>query len=69
MIVRLREDEQVVVALQILVVRLEPLAAELRLAQRVALDHRAHRAVEDEHALGENRVELLSGRHRVACPL
>ena len=35
----------------------EPLAAEIRLGQLVALDHRAHRAVEDEDALGEEVVE------------
>ena len=35
--------------------RREPLAAEIRFAELVALDHRAHRAVEDENALGEKR--------------
>ena len=35
----------------------EPLAAELGVGQLEALDHRAHRAVEDEDALGEQLVE------------
>ena len=35
----------------------EPLAAEVGLLQLVPLDHRAHRAVENEEALGEQCVE------------
>ena len=42
--------EQIVVAAQVARVIREPLAAEVRLGQLVALDHRAHRAVEDEDA-------------------
>ncbi len=49
--VGLRQDQQVVVALLVVAVVLEPLAAEVRLAQPEPLDHRAHRAVEDEDLL------------------
>ena len=52
-----RQDQQVVVALEILRVVLEPLAAEVRFRQLVALDHRPHRAVEDEDALRERALE------------
>ena len=45
------QDEDVVGALEVVVVVLEALAAELIFGQRVALDHRAHRAVDDEDAL------------------
>ena len=48
-----RELEQLVVALQVLRMVLEALAAVGRLVEPVALDHRAHRAVEDHDALGE----------------
>ena len=57
-----RQDQQVVVALQILRVILEALAAEVRLRQLVALDHRAHRAVEDEDARGERAIERARRR-------
>jgi hypothetical protein len=55
-----RQDQQVVVALQILRMILEPLAAEVRFRQLVALDHRPHRAVEDEDAGRRARVECAS---------
>ena len=55
--VRAREDEDVAVAAQVLGVVLEALAAEIRFCQLVALDHRAHRAVEDEHALLERQTQ------------
>ena len=42
------EDQQIVVAFEIARVHPEPLAAEIRLRQLVALDHRPHGAVEDE---------------------
>jgi hypothetical protein len=40
---------------------LEPLAAEVSFRQLVALDHRAHGAVQDEDAAGER---LLEGARR-----
>src|SRR5204863_502161 len=57
-------DEDVVVAAQILRVAGEAFAAEVALRQAVALHHRPHRAVEDENARGEQRVEL---RADVTC--
>ena len=45
-----REDEDVAVALQVARMIGEALAAEVRFGQLVALDHRPHRAVEDEDA-------------------
>ena len=46
-----RERQQVVVAAEVLVEVPEPLAAELRFRELVALDHRAHGAVQHEDAL------------------
>ena len=56
-----RQHEHVAVPAQILGVILEALAAEVRLRQLVALDHRAHGAVEDQHALLEGTAECRSG--------
>ena len=50
----------------------EPLAAEVGLGQLVPLDHRPHRAVEDEDALREQRVERVSrivSAHRWPLPV
>ncbi len=47
------QHQQVVVAFEVVRMILEPLAAIIRLLQVVTLDHRAHRTVEDEQALGE----------------
>ena len=47
------QDEQVVVALEVVAVIPEALAAVIGLGQAVALDHGAHGAVEDKEALGE----------------
>jgi len=47
------EAEQVVVALQVVRVGGETVAAEVGLGEFVGLDHRAHRAVEDGDAGGE----------------
>jgi len=64
-----RELQQVVVALQVLRVIAEALTAEIRLAELVALDHRAHRAVEDGDALRQDGGQRLgagvvaAGRH------
>ena len=52
-----REAEQVVVALEIVRMSGETFAAEVGLRQVVALDHRAHRAVEDHEPGGEQRFE------------
>ena len=59
--VRPRQDEDVAVPAQVLGVVLEALAAEVGLGQLVALDHRAHRAVEEEHALLERAAQRLLG--------
>jgi hypothetical protein len=60
---RLREDEEVVVSLEVHRVIPEPLAAMRRLVQMVALDHGAHRAVEDGDALVEKGTEASLGGH------
>ena len=52
-----RQHEQVVVALQIARMVREALAAEIGLSELVALDHRPHRAVENQKAFGELRVK------------
>ena len=51
-----RQDEHVAVALELARMAAEPLAAEVGLRQRVALDHRAHGAVEEQDARGEQGV-------------
>ena len=51
------EHQQIVVALEIARMRLEALAAEIGLAQPVPLDHRPHRAVEDEDPARQHAVE------------
>ncbi len=58
--VGLRQRKQIVVALEVMVVRDERGAAILGLAELVALDHRSHRPVEDENPLLEERGELGS---------
>ena len=67
-----RQDQDVVVALQILRMILEALAAEVGLGQLVALDHRPHRAVEDEDPLGEQGAQRVEDRgvseSHVSCP-
>ena len=55
--VGLREGEQVVVAAQLVREILEALAAILGFRQLLALDHRTHRAIEDEDAFGEQRFD------------
>jgi hypothetical protein len=52
-----REREQVAVALEIRRVLREAVAAEVRLPQAMALDHRAHGPVEDEDSLREQLAE------------
>ena len=53
--VRPRQHQQIVVALQVLGMVCQARAAEVGLGQLLLLDHRAHRAVEDDDALLENR--------------
>ncbi len=60
---RLRQAEQVVVALQIPRPILETLPAKCRLAQVVRLDHRAHRPVQKHNALPQQRLQLLRSLH------
>src|SRR5258706_144592 len=62
---RARDGEEVVVAAQVLAEILEALAAELRFREVVALDHRAHGAVEHEDALLEGILER--GKSGRAC--
>ena len=49
--VGLRQHEEVVVALEVVVVAGKARAAVVGLVEPVALDHRAHRAVQDQDAL------------------
>ena len=52
------EQQEVVVALDVVRVRGKALAAVIGLLQAVALDHRPHRPVEDKHALRKQLGEL-----------
>jgi hypothetical protein len=59
------EREQVVVALEVVRVGAEAVAAEVRLGERVRLDHRAHGAVEHDDAPAAERGEAFEvGRGR-----
>ena len=58
-----REDEQIVVPLEIARVPAQSLAAKVRFGRRVPLDHRPHRAIEDQDPVREQLVELLSNGH------
>ena len=59
-----RQAEQVVVALEVLGVIAKAFAAKVLLGQVVSLDHRAHRAVEDQDAMGELAMESVENRLR-----
>ena len=60
--VRLREHKQVVVALEILTFPIrKALSAVVGFLQFVLLDHGAHRAVQDEDALGEKVAKGFFG--------
>ena len=59
--VRAREHEQIVVAAQVVRVTGESLPAEVRFREAVALDHRAHRAIEDEDAVAGGLGEWNDG--------
>jgi hypothetical protein len=52
-----RQHEHVVVAAQLPGMRLESLAAEILFCELMALDHRAHGAVQDENALTQEVFE------------
>ncbi|MNK92639.1 hypothetical protein D3C87_1127690 [compost metagenome] len=54
------QGQQLVVALHVLAVAGEALAAEVRLAQLVALDHGAHGAVQDQDALAQQAGEFAA---------
>ena len=64
--VRLGEVEQVVVAAHLAVPGVEARAAIAGLVQLVFLDHRAHRAVEHEDALGRRFAQGLLNAHHAA---
>src|SRR5690606_5697667 len=51
------EGQQLVVALDVVRMIGEALAAELLLGEAVALDHGAHRAIEDEDPAGEELAQ------------
>jgi hypothetical protein len=53
---RTAEREQIVVAFEIAMPVPKPFATEFILAQGMALDHRAHRAIEQQYALLQCRV-------------
>src|SRR5204862_3333631 len=61
-----RQLEQVAVALEALRMVLEALAAVVGLAELVALDHRAHRAVEDDDPFLEDLRQGGGARVRLA---
>ena len=69
---RLGQGQEVVVALQMALAGVKPLAAKMPLVEAQALDLRAHRAVEDENPLvrravkGRQRV-LLARERRLSC--
>jgi hypothetical protein len=54
-----RQHEQVVVALQLAAVVREARAAEVTFLQLAPLDHRPHRAVQDQDALAGGMFELI----------
>src|SRR5689334_3548178 len=58
------QHQQVVIPFEIVRVIAEPLAAEIGLRQPIALNHRSHRAIEQQDAFGEKLVKTLGGGHR-----
>src|SRR5215510_8763706 len=58
---RLRQREQVGVALDVPGMGLEALTPEVRLLEAVRLEHRPHGAVDDDDALGHQRLEARRG--------
>jgi hypothetical protein len=62
---RLRERQQIVVALEIMPEIAKTIAAVVSLVEPVTLNHRAHGAIENQDALSEQRLELVNaGVHR-----
>ena len=59
---RLRDDQEVVVALELAGVVLEAVAAVVLFLQLELLDHGAHRAVEVDDALAQEGLKALAGR-------
>src|SRR3546814_16412776 len=57
---RSHQRQQFVVALQVFAVVGEALAAEIGLAQLVALDHGAHGAIQDQDALAKQAGEVAA---------
>ena len=55
---RLRQRQEIVVALQMTFAADETIAAEVTLVEREVLNLRSHRAVEDENALAGRRLKL-----------
>ena len=55
----LGQRQQIVIAAQILCVVREPLRAKIAFRELVALDHRAHGAVEDQDFFARQSVESL----------
>ena len=62
----LRQGEQVVVALEVARMVAEALAAEVRVAEPLGLDHRAHGAVDDDDPLAQQADEGLGAVRRRA---
>ena len=54
-----RQHQEIAIALELARVIGEARAAEFRVGELEALDHRAHRAVEHENAFGEQAVEQV----------
>ena len=64
---RLCQRQQVIVALEIGRPVDKPLATIIGLTQFMALDHRAHGAVKDQNAVGEQGFNLAAGCHERTC--
>jgi hypothetical protein len=60
---RLGQAQQVVVALEVVGEIGEALAAIIGFGQLVRLDHRPHRPVEDQDALGEQGMQQVGAGH------
>src|SRR4051794_25956404 len=65
--IRARQDQQIVVSLYIAMMVPEPLTSEVRLRQRVSLDHRSHCAIEEKDSPGEQFVQALDRRHAASA--
>jgi hypothetical protein len=63
---RSSEDQQVDVVRQPDRVIAKPFAANRTLIQLLLLDHRPHRAIEDQDPTGQQRVECRASRHQLS---